>query len=75
MNLGSKVLAYEINAIIQNAADEGRKQLNDEEAIHLLRISEKLISEYVKELENEDLNAGAGAGMNEKQGVVSIDGW
>jgi hypothetical protein len=54
LNLGSKVLAYEINAIIQNAADEGREHLNDEEAIHLLRISEKLISEYVKELENED---------------------
>jgi len=56
LNLGTKVLAYEINAIIQNAADEGRNHLNDEEAIHLLKVSEKLISEYVKELENVDNN-------------------
>jgi hypothetical protein len=51
LNIGSKVLAYEINAIIQNASDEGRSHLSDEEAIHLLKISEKLISEYMKELE------------------------
>ena len=51
MNIGSKILAFEINAIVQNAADEGRSHLNDDEANHLLKISEKLISEYVKELE------------------------
>ena len=56
MIIGSKILAYEINAIIQNAADEGRKHLNDEEAAHLLKISEKLISEYVRELENAENN-------------------
>jgi len=56
MSLGSKVLACEINAIIKNAADEGRNHLNDEEAIHLLKISEKLISQYVKELEKEEKN-------------------
>ena len=33
------------------------------------------VDDILKELENEDLNAGAGTGMNEKQGVVSIDGW
>jgi hypothetical protein len=52
LSIGSKTLAYEINTVVQNAADEGRNHLNDDEANHLIKISEKLVQEYVKELEN-----------------------
>jgi hypothetical protein len=48
----SKTLANEINAVVQNAIDEGRNHLNDDEANHLIKISEKLVQEYVKKLEN-----------------------
>ena len=51
LNIGHKTLAYEINAVIKNAADDGRSHLNDDEANHLLKISEKLVLEYLRELE------------------------
>jgi hypothetical protein len=51
LNIGSKTLAYEINTVVQNAADDGRDHLNDDEANHLIKISERLVKEYVKELE------------------------
>ena len=38
--------------VVQNAIDEGRSHLNDEEAIYLLRISQKLVSDFVETLEN-----------------------
>jgi hypothetical protein len=46
-----KTLANEISTVVQNAIDEGRDHLNDDEAHHLIKISEKLVQEYVKELE------------------------
>jgi len=49
---GNKTLAYEINAVVQNAVDDGRNHLNDDEANQLIKISEMLVQEYVKELEN-----------------------
>ena len=52
LNIGSKTLAYEINTVVQNAVDDGRNHLNDDEANHLIKISEKLVEEYVRELEN-----------------------
>ncbi len=52
MNIASKTLVYEISSVVQNAVDDGRNHLNDDEANHLLKISEKLVQEYVKELEN-----------------------
>jgi len=48
----SKTLAIEINDVVQNAINDGRNHLNDDEANHLIKISEKLIQEYVKKLEN-----------------------
>lgn len=47
----SETLSYEIDTVVQNAIDEGRSHLNDEEAVYLLRISQKLIEEYVEKLE------------------------
>jgi len=43
---------YEISTVVQNAVDDGRDYLNDDEANYLLKISQKVIQEYVKELEN-----------------------
>ncbi len=52
MNIGSKTLASEISNVVQNALDDGRNNLNDDEANHLIKISQKLVQDYVKELEN-----------------------
>jgi len=52
LNIGSKTLVNEISTVVQNAVDDGRNHLNDDEANHILKISEKLIQEYVKKLEN-----------------------
>jgi hypothetical protein len=52
LNIQSKTLAYEIKSVVQSAIDDGRNHLNDDEASHLIKISEKLVNEYVKELEN-----------------------
>jgi len=52
LNIRSKTLAYEISTVVQNAADDGRNHLNDDEANHLIKISEKLVQEYVRELES-----------------------
>jgi len=52
LNIGRKTLAYEISAVIKNAADDGRSHLNDDEANHLLKVSEKLVLEYLRELED-----------------------
>ena len=52
MNIESKTIEGEINSIVQNAIDDGRTHLNDDEANYIIRISEKLVLEYVKELEN-----------------------
>jgi len=52
LNIQSKTLANEINSVVQNAIDDGRNHLNDDEANHILKISEKLVQEYVKELDN-----------------------
>ncbi len=52
MNIESKTLVYEISAVVQNAAEDGRNHLNDDEANHILKISEKLVEEYVRKLEN-----------------------
>jgi hypothetical protein len=52
LNIGCKTLAYEINTVVQNAVDDGRNHLNDDEANHLIKISEKLVEEYVRELES-----------------------
>jgi hypothetical protein len=56
LNIGSKTLAYEISMVVQNAVDDGRNHLNDDEANHLIKISEKLVQEYVRELENLPVN-------------------
>jgi hypothetical protein len=45
LNIGSKTLAYEINTVVKNAVDDGRIHLNDDEANHLIKISEKLVEE------------------------------
>ena len=47
----SKTLANEISTVVQTAVDSGRNHLNDDEANHLIKISEKLVQEYIKELE------------------------
>ncbi|MFB5615421.1 MAG: hypothetical protein ACE5RI_10105 [Candidatus Nitrosomaritimum yanchengensis] len=52
MEIRSKTLAYEFSTVVQNAVDDGRDHLSDDEANHLLKISERLVQEYVKELEN-----------------------
>jgi len=52
LNIGSKTLASEISNVVQNAMDDGRNHLNDDEANHLIKISQKLVQDYVKELEN-----------------------
>ena len=52
LNIRSKTLAFEISDVVQNAINDGRNHLNDDEANHLIKISEKLIQEYVKKLEN-----------------------
>jgi len=49
---GSKTFAYEISTVVQNAIGDGRNHLNDNEANYLIKISEKIVQEYVKELEN-----------------------
>lgn len=51
LNTRSETLSYEISTVVQNAIKEGRSHLNDEEAIYLLRMSEKLVKEYVDKLE------------------------
>ena len=51
LNIQSKTLSYEISTVVQNAIDEGRNHLNDDEANHLIKISQKLVQDYVKELE------------------------
>ncbi len=38
--------------MVQSAAEDGRNHLNDDEANHILKISEKIVQEYVKELDN-----------------------
>jgi len=52
LNIRSKTLSYEISTVVQNAIDEGRSHLNDDEASHLIKISQKLIQDYVDELEH-----------------------
>jgi hypothetical protein len=52
LNIGRKTLAYEINTVVQNAADDGRNHLNDDEVNYLIKISEKLVQKYVRELES-----------------------
>jgi hypothetical protein len=52
LEIRSKTLAYEFSTVVQEALDDGRDHLSDDEANHLLRISERLVREYVKELEN-----------------------
>lgn len=47
----SETLSYEISTVVKTAINEGRSHLNDEEAIYLLRMSEKLVQEYVDKLE------------------------
>ena len=47
----SETLSYEISTVVKTAIQEGRSHLNDEEAIYLLRMSEKLVQEYVEKLE------------------------
>lgn len=37
--------------MVQNAIDEGRNNLNDDEANHIINISKKLVQDYVNELE------------------------
>ena len=46
----SDIVAYEINSLIQNAANDGRDHLNDDEATHLMNMTEKLVLKYVREL-------------------------
>jgi hypothetical protein len=52
LNIGNKTLVYEISTVVQNAIDDDRNHLNDDEASYLIKISEDLIKEYVRELEN-----------------------
>ncbi len=52
MNIRSKTLAYEISDVVKNAINDGRNHLNDDETNHIIKISEKLVQEYVKKLEN-----------------------
>jgi len=52
MDIRSKTLAFEISDVVQNAINDGRNHLNDDEANHLVKISERLVQEYVKTLEN-----------------------
>ena len=52
MNIQSKTLAYEISSVVQNAVDDGRNHLNDDEANHILKISERLVQEYMRESDN-----------------------
>jgi hypothetical protein len=52
LEIRSKTLAYEFSTVVQNAVEDGRNHLSDEEANHLLKISERLVQEYVKELES-----------------------
>ena len=47
----SKTLEYEIKSVVQNAIDDGRDRLNDDEAQHLIKLSGKLVEEYIKKLE------------------------
>ena len=51
VNIKSKTLAYEIDTVVQKAVDNGRSHLNDEEAKHLIKLSEKLVQEYMRALE------------------------
>ena len=51
LNMKSETLSYEISTVVKTAINEGRSHLNDEEAIYLLRMSEKLVQEYVDKLE------------------------
>jgi len=52
LNIENKTITREISNVIQNAIDDGRNHLNDDEANHLIKISQKLVQEYVNELEN-----------------------
>jgi len=56
LNIGNKTLAFEIKSVVQNAIDDGRNHLNDDESNHLIKISEKIVQEYIKELENTSEN-------------------
>ncbi|HUU48146.1 MAG TPA: hypothetical protein VMW55_05115 [Nitrosopumilaceae archaeon] len=48
----SDIVAYEIETLIQNATNNGRNHLNDEEATHLINMTEKLVLKYVRELQD-----------------------
>jgi hypothetical protein len=48
----SEIIAYEIDTLIRNAADSGRDHLNDEEAQHIINMSERLVLKYVRELQD-----------------------
>jgi hypothetical protein len=48
----SDIVAYEIDTLIQNATNDGRDHLNDEEATHLMNMAEKLVLKYVRELQD-----------------------
>lgn len=48
----SDIVAYEIDSLIQNAANNGREYLNDEEVIHLMNMAEKLTLKYVRQLQD-----------------------
>jgi hypothetical protein len=48
----SDIVSYEIESLIQNAANDGRNHLNDEEATHLMNMTEKLVLKYVREIQD-----------------------
>ncbi|MDH3277660.1 MAG: hypothetical protein OEL77_06130 [Nitrosopumilus sp.] len=52
MDKDSDIVSNEIDMLIQNASENGRDHLNDEEATHLINMAEKLVLKYVRELEN-----------------------
>ena len=52
MDKDSDIVSYEIDNLIQNAVDDGRNHLNDEEATHLMNMTEKLVLKYVRELQD-----------------------
>jgi hypothetical protein len=51
LNIESKTLAYEIDTVVQKAVNGGRNHLNDDEANHLIKLSEKLVQEYIRAIE------------------------
>lgn len=52
MEKDSDIVSYEIESLIQNAANDGRNHLNNEEATHLMHMTEKLVLKYVRELQD-----------------------